>query len=1282
MARSLSEWEAYIAPLFKRVRLLGEIPLSQGDFEDLSDEMRVLVKRTTNIPDATRRLLKNYPLTFVTFLAHFAAHNTHRDFWYALGHHIGSNSTDLTNAIWRKHFLSILKLHNKPTFEDVGGISNKYVTAIRVHGGIPVYSLNDFFANMLLPSVEKPEYISLKGAELRDALLKRSSVRMFTDSIVRNFFDTTEEIGLEFLETCRKMAQHYQKEQLIPSGLDLPVYVVDAFINFMEKQQDENVRLKRPRLLFDESEGILLDLPEQPLSGVTISTAREAFWRVETDENDKPRDERVRIGKQGRDNITEGRQIPLHPISHVHISFHLQGDETVPARQLRRWTFNLIPADDMPQLLIFRHQDSSLLHWSQTLPAEELLLLYPRDVVLKPEENSRILHEPDSLSGSWRGWHAEYWALAAGFLRLVRDDEEIALIPIQGKTAIPQLVGPEPFALNSDPKEVPLYVGEVPRLRIPIRSNRLEDRKRWIIELSSIWDANPQIRAETNLEELAEHLHQEEDYLELDLRTLLGKTPTGTFNLHVRSASDVDIEFRFRLWESLILGDLPEIIFPPIQTSRDSALTKFSITLPVSASCELQAGALGINISGQYGRYIVEVEEGVTRADLQLVRPHDGLLIQVPLFVPVPRLEWRLSMGDENSVAWTTFPIKRSIDTFLQAAQSIPVSLLLRLHNVERFSHQVAVYLVDSNHPETVLQSDFKLERSPLGEGHIRFNLGAHDTLRGHPELSVFEFQLGIPDPAHNWAERRIPLLTLTRALEISNVRIETTKDTEILRWEEPRPLNNRRVYIRSPWQPWEKGWDIDIPDSARGEFDLLSAGYALPHSRYEIYFYVAAEWEPKRTSAPHQACEIVQSAKLDEHLAWLDSKIKIDSKHAFRWCFEKACVNACEKDTQKRDEAINQCFSMLDQATFAQLLDFHDWLADYDPNTQKAVRMKLYRPERLEKLFTETKPSDPLQSRYLKHITSLKTISPETALILVRSTDDPLIMMHSLSSLIKTHSPDGVKSIVDLLKNGKLSDADAADLLALDMSFSYQTLVDNPATPEHWRLLSILIQRREDKSAFINSLSNDNLLALAKIESNPDAVKMYLAELIRREDHRGIESVMSLFQQTFLRGDEVSELLGKNPKFSYDILVNAPYQQAHQAQIEELMRKHPASLGFVALGMYVLTPGGWGLIKSIQDAEGKNLESVRSDAAVIYGLDLHPLIESEPATLDMVNSVLVFPDAKRVYKCTKCVGYITQTERQLKEHNHIAHQGINLSYSSIAPRVSVISDLEFKENI
>jgi hypothetical protein len=493
MSRSIQEWEKEIATRFRQVRLLGEIELSQGDFDELTDEIRFMLKRAPNIQEATRRLEKICPKAFATFLAHFAARNTNREFWDALAALVESSSGDLNNANWRKLFIKILKDNGKPTFEDVGGVTNKYVTAMRIHGGIPVYSLQDFFKNMIKPALEREQYRGLKPAELLDALLQRSEVQFFTDSPVRNFFEYSGKVGVEFLNECVKMARAYQKDGEVPPNINLPAYVIQAFIAFMEQQVEFETKLKAPRLLFDpEGDGLVVDLPQQQISAKDLRDSRQAVWQIAWDDQSMVITKRSKLGFSGRDIVSRADQVIIpEPVGKVRVGFGLQS-AAGSVQVMRRWTLHFLPGENQPPLIAFNLRNdnyASLLRINQTLPPKVMLLLHPTDVELVFEGDAEKRHECDPLEGSWRKWRADYWSLEKALqLTLIRQGKEIGIFRISSPFEVPSLVDGRLCTQTVDPKGIPLYIGTPPRLRIPERPGQ-----KWRIHLENVWETAPNI---------------------------------------------------------------------------------------------------------------------------------------------------------------------------------------------------------------------------------------------------------------------------------------------------------------------------------------------------------------------------------------------------------------------------------------------------------------------------------------------------------------------------------------------------------------------------------------------------------------------------------------------------------------------------------------------------------------------------------------------------------------------------------------------------------------------
>lgn len=1154
MIKNLRDWEVYTTDYFPRITILGEIPLTQADFEAVAQEIRSLYKRTgKKLGETTQRLLAQYPHIFVTFLAHFAAYNTRRDFWDALATLLEMTDANFHNWQWHTQFIEILRKNKIKTFLSVGADTNKYVTAMRIHGGIPSYSLPDFFDKMLLPAVTIDRYGGLKGQELLNQLLARSEAQMFMDSPVRNFFENSDSIGLDLLNECVRMAQQYRLTGELPDKLDLPIYISERFVEFMEKRPEKLglVRLKRPRLIFDpEGEGFLLDLPEQPVSG---SQAGAAYWLVAWDQQTKK--EYVRLRRLGRDILTEGRRIPFNRApSQITLSFWLQSEDK-PVREQRRWNISLRPAADAAPLLVFRSADGSLLRWNQSLPPEILLLLYPTDIQLKFDGGSELRHQCRPLGGAWQGWRADYRSLEdTGQVRLVRNSKEIAVIPVGRRAEMPTLVGNDPWPLTADPKGSLLYIGAAPRLHIPLHSgiDPENELKRWSITLESVWETKPLIRRnDCQLE-----LHTVSDGLELDLAKLLGPKPLGTYILRASNQRDVEVEYRFRFWPTLIVRDLPNIILPSAEGAPKNI--QFTLIIPPDAVCHPQAGVDDVQSKGSMGRYTITVGVDATRADLLLVAPGMDKRppVQVPLFVPIPRLQWRLLLEEDAAVQWSTRPFERSVDSFLQASNQV---LLLRMPGLGKLASSLHLNLVDSTNSQKILQK-FTPETDRVNSDYLRFSLPAESTLKAAAESSAFNFELMVLNSAGKYD--RLPLLSLTRTLKIYDVKLEHLGDADFeLRWREPHPLRNRRVFLRPLWQPWNNGVEFTIPDDARGVFQITEMG--LPYSRYEASFYIAPSWKDALTAPPETGDKFYfNTIDAMQYLGLLSEQVKKYPPKAFRCHFESVCIYAHQSAKEQMVLAINQCVDAITSAPLSMVLAFYQWLSRNFPAYQQDVRLKMLSPGLLNKLYLEQRSNDDFRQAYLGDVIQTKTLGPKSALVLLENEDDPLLVLHCLRILLKGHDQEGIKHIIKMIDEGGLSDQDATDLFAAEPTFSLKALADGVPAPIYLRQFTALLQRQKYPKESLTEIFVEHLITLALEEEQTEWCCLYASELLQREEPTGVKRIMALFHDGKLGGHEVTELLGIRPDFSYKTLSIDSENQANRVQMNELARRYPNQTG------------------------------------------------------------------------------------------------------------------------
>ena len=1195
-----------------RVRLLSELGLNYEDMLEIANLIKAENTKRPNLRQTTTYLVGNFPYVFVAFLAAFAAQNTEREFWDALGRQLDVSGSDLNNANWRKPFIDILKNNNKPTFENVGHL---YVGNMRIHGGIPSYSLGDFFANMLMPAIEKPEYIELKGKELLDALFMRSVVQLFTDSIVRNFFEFSGEIGLEFLDSSRRVAREYISKRQIPSDHQLPTYVIQKLITFLEYHEDEKHGLRRPRVQFDADEGLVLELPEQTLSGTDVR-GHEVRWQVYQGNNILI-EEKVRIASRGRASYTkETRTILGYVLDPFQVSFSVP-TESGEFHQLREWTFD-IRSQDVPDLLVFRKEDGSLLRWSQALPTQDLILVYPQDITLRFEGSAHLSHELNLQARGWRHWKAELWSLQnAWSLNLFKGDEKTAEIQIQKQLELPRLIG-EIFAPNLDPK--PLYVSASPILRIPLRSGVTvhDELKHWQVEINSGWEAEPSLRQVFKLSEKPESITADDVAIQFDLGAVLGTEPKGTYALHVRGPLDTDVEFPFRVWHSLRIEDLPEFILP----SENQNIT-FHVILPVYAKLEVLAGSEGISVTGEHGRYAVELDETASRVDLNLIWPQEDSPIRVPFSLPIPRLEWRFAMGGDTKLEWSSRPTRKALDAFIQATQ-IP-TLHVRLPGIERIANQIFLRLVDPEDPAKISQR-FLPEQSALGNDHVRFSLNARDTVNHFADVSVFEFHLEAPFGEGN--SKSVTLLSLTRAMDVSNVDI--TEDSQFLLWDEPAPLRNRRVFIRSLWKGWADSCNIKIPDDARGKFDLLTAGYGLPPSCYEVHFYVASSWEKDKTSAPEHSTYIVKMISSEVQLVWLDDQLQKHPEQSFQNHFERACLYSSIGDKNRRSLEIQLCYADIDHAKPKELFSFQEWFEKYEPMTMRAVRMKMYYPEHLQYLFASYKPNDEFRRKYLSFLTDVNNkpgrIKPESALLVIQHEEDPHLLSYCLDFLMENEAI-AIPAILDLVQSGRLSNYEAAYHLASKWHLVLQHLLQLPETNIRNSLIVSVFHNIKNPINALNELSMEIIQRLSSIDSDKDFLDLYNQISVERK----MQSTSSALKRAVAEVSLQTE--------------NAIFSQS---------KYRSTNLSDISIASRLLTPAGVGKVVEIRTSKHEVIAKARTKDTNIYLI--LTLVSGEIIKLDFEKKTIKFQSKKRVYACSNCPHFASADKQQLFNHQREEH--------------------------
>jgi hypothetical protein len=1051
---NLDDWENRIRPYLSQVELLGEILLGRDEHAELEAALADFVKRH-GLTEATRCMQNEYPATFVTYLAFKAAFNEERGFWEQVGRALGIQaSLHSEKHHWGQIFAEIIaRYSNLRQFKGVSGY--QYVTPIRLHGGIPAFSLPDFFRHILLPSVEKAPYDGMSDEQALGELLARYTAELFVDDVVRHFFQHSGEHAQRFFGKCRNMARLVASGQPLPAPheIGLRPYVLQAFETFRERETEPSARRRRPRIYFDPyTPGFIIRLPPQPLNLEQAGKRYLGRLYSPVDGEIYAEENRLRVRRQGIDWVIEEIEWLLEqPLGSVQVGLFAQGEET----PITSYTLRILPSAGYPSLLAFNYPDGALRPISPALPDQSLWLLYPVDVELRFDGTARQVEALHPFPSPWDAWQAGAWDLGSVYqLRLLRGGEEICP-PIPVSALLEPTLTPSSLPARVVPvDEKPLYTTP-PNIRLPLRNvnDPSAELEGWRFCLESRHAALPAVQRQGTVSELSYQILPDESCALLSLAPLLGNTPSGTYHLSLSHRGRPTIELPFRVCPGLEIRGLQPYYLP----AKDGAQTvRFQVILPPNSRLHAENQETQIEANWQ-----VSIPAETAQADLRVEIPAQPESINLPLRVVIPRLRWALLLQPASAFEWQHQPISLPLAELLQAdlSNSRPrLRVELAYFGLEK--PLSALHLFVPEHEKALQTSD----SCSLASHWAEFDLSSYfDTLRAYPEESVFEFRLELMD-----IERELnvflPVLRLSRQLKIRACHFERRSDGRWqLHWHEPRPLRHRRLWLWSLWQPWADAAEIPLPDDAPPSDVVESEGwwmydipdeFGLPPSEYRAHFVAVAPYErnlPPRFP-PTQAIE-VSMIHAQERLRQIQKQLENASPgQAFALHFEKLCIYHTQNQYVQQQEEIRWCLEHWQQASLIHLDALQSWLGEYDTvENQRAFLLHMFRQEKLDEL---KRYSHPFIEKYLANLSNVYTLKPASAYLILEIARDPKSILIALKFLLQAQEESAHIYFWQALEQGRFSEADAAQTLARQPDLARQLLQNSLASPWRTRLL------------------------------------------------------------------------------------------------------------------------------------------------------------------------------------------------------------------------------------
>jgi len=1014
MQQTLEGWEKYLRSYLGHIRLLGEIPLDESEVQFVGDLVKGLIK-AQGLTEATKVLTTEYKLTFVTLLAAYASINTKQGFWDAFSQSIGvQNKHQLYNTEWHKSFISIIGKLGLEKFDYPG--ANIYVTSIRIHGGIPAYSLPDFFEYMLLLSVEKIYWRDLPAEEFIQKAIS-SEFRYYGDHTVLNFFEFSGSVGVDYLKASQQMVKDFKEKGFFEPTpeMSLPAYVVDAYEEFLQRKVEEKPGESAPRVLYDFFERtITLTLPKLFISPNLVDN--DLLWKIFIPSSGYKKEISVRLIRVGINVFASEDQFQLQePAKEIILSL-ISKEEANQGKMVHRpWKISIFPDAGKSPLVLWQNiQDQPiLLRWRQNIPAEMLAVMLPAECNIYVDGEEKRLGEFNLLQDAFSDWKLEVWDFTnANYILVERNNDFLwPAIPIKAKPLEIAFADCEPFSSDKDPDGSLLFVNQIPSLQFPIQknSNHLD---KWRVTISSE-GIEHSLNETFTLEEFRGQLSQGENHSILDISKFFKESPIiGNYKAEIKGPFGFKQILKFRLWSNLTILNLPNSIEAKSEDKID-----FTIASTLDFECESQTDEENISIEKTVGFYKVIAPSSAERIDLYLTtRTKAGIPIRVPIYIAIHGAKWMvggISTITQMVEGWHHHEFSIELDLLLQAQQPC---LHLRVFGQEVDCIRSRLILCDPTQPVSEIQI-INPNRNIIDAQVLYFDLsGIKNNLEHFKEISIFQLKAEI-SCTHKKDPVVFSLVAIKRSLQITDVDlVELSRDDLLyqLTWKEDYPLKNRRALIWSVWQPWADPIELRIPDDAKEMHEF--SGFSLPPSYYRVAFYTAYPWEEKKKDIPLDDFHNVKKVDAHEKLKEITQKLDNEGENFFLLHFTLACIYHSVSVEGKFQHEITWCRQHLNSASISKAISFYDWLGSKDPLTQKATAMKMRQPEMLGVLFNSIKKDNPIRKQYIQILTTIKIDlqNINIAWLLLENSNDPLLEFRSFNSLIMNEDQEVVGITLD----------------------------------------------------------------------------------------------------------------------------------------------------------------------------------------------------------------------------------------------------------------------------
>jgi hypothetical protein len=1045
-----SSIENRLSVQLKKARLIGEINPGRELVNQLGAQFKTYFAQGSQ--NEILNIIKvDFPNSFLTFMVGMGIYEYDlKGLWPAITETLGLSS----QAGLGQTFEELLNQFGFPRFEKLRDQSMRYITPLIMHGGIPIYSLDDFFEFIVLPSLQKPEYIGLSGQKLIDEMLERISVQV--NKPVQYFLTYGGETASDLLTRSRKMAKAWldSKEKMTSETAGLPIHIVDAFYEWVVKNENQvsrshassRQRLQKPELCLDPwGLGIFIRLPEQKLLDESVQNVE---WNIDCDGLTKNLPAQIR---RQADKVValERLFIPTKICGQYRIELTIEENKF-------SWVLQGLNTEK-PYLVFNPDQDPA--PTMRDVFARQVWLMLPLDAMVEVVGGQANCLEvfPD-LPGIFGYYRAEWWDFSiAEELSLKQQGKESLPITLRRQEIIPQpkLIG---GTLLNDPlfqDEENFYIGKAPKLYLPTTSEFLS-LDQWSLSFSTNENNTPIKYPQISLIDLPEDaLERQPDnstLVNLNQEYLLGENPYGKFEIHVKGPLGMDADLNLNILSGLKAVGLEKTYMA--EEGEGSPLVHTSLEHLQGDHIEPANQQDKLWTAPKSSR-ILNVDFQPKRHNFDLVYVHRLInqdAIRIPFHIRVKRFRWRFVSGESVDENWNEWPIFLSVHDF-QKAQTPFLLLDLPIQEEELLSMNLEI--TDLNGEIIKEQILFNPQKKYHTKRFWRIDLSSLSDLINLTDLAMLRGQLVIQLSSHS-SPRKVPILRISKQLDLEIQEVRVSEDNEYyqieITWYERNHQKNRVVYFWSTYRDWEEPFMEILPDNAVDSTKLYIPKKSLPGCQYQVHIDVRDPWLPiNPTSCPDplvfKNVKVVDFQSPSKRLIQLKNNLLEYNQFSGKL---EGYLLAQSLDLQNDYmENLIWCSKHLHLTFFKGFQKFIEILSNnYSKEELSNIDTHLLSPINIKRLWEFSTENDEQKNEvytFLSQISQTVEWSIESGKELAQF-QHPIIQKRAINNLFDLDKLSGIQTVIKAMEDRNISKNEAMSYLYNVRSDTLQYLKENPS--------------------------------------------------------------------------------------------------------------------------------------------------------------------------------------------------------------------------------------------